>query len=192
MIRIFDIVYSLLGLIILSPVIFLLFIIGFFDTGSPLFRQERVGVNKRPFYLLKFRSMHVNTQAVATNLVQVSAITKWGTFLRKSKLDELPQLFNVFVGDMSFVGPRPNLFNQIELIEERSKRGVYSIRPGITGLAQINKIDMSTPQFLAETDAKMIKNLSVINYFFYIFKTVLGRGFGDRVSKSKLISKNDQ
>ncbi len=192
MIRIFDIVYSLLGLIILSPVIFLLFIIGFFDTGSPLFRQERVGVNKRPFYLLKFRSMHVNTQAVATHLVQVSAITKWGTFLRKSKLDELPQLFNVFVGDMSFVGPRPNLFNQIELIEERSKRGVYSIRPGITGLAQINKIDMSTPQFLAETDAKMIKNLSVINYFFYIFKTVLGRGFGDRVSKSKLISKNDQ
>ncbi len=192
MIRIFDIVYSLLGLIILSPIIFLLLIIGFFDTGSPLFRQERVGVNKRPFYLLKFRSMHVNTQAVATHLVQVSAITKWGTFLRKSKLDELPQLFNVFVGDMSFVGPRPNLFNQIELIEERSKRGVYSIRPGITGLAQINKIDMSTPQFLAETDAKMIKNLSVINYFFYIFKTVLGRGFGDRVSKSKLISKNDQ
>jgi len=185
MIRIFDIVFSLLGLIILSPIIFLLFITGYFDTGSPLFRQERVGVNKRPFYLLKFRSMHGNTQAVATHLVQVSAITKWGSFLRKSKLDELPQLFNVLVGDMSFVGPRPNLFNQIELIEERSKRGVYSIRPGITGLAQIKKIDMSTPQLLAETDAKMIKNLSVINYCFYIFKTVLGKGFGDRVRKSK-------
>ena len=172
MIRIFDIVFSLLGLIILSPIIFLLFIIGFFDTGSPIFRQERVGVNKRPFYLLKFRSMNVNTPAVATHLVQVSAITKWGSFLRKSKLDELPQLFNVLVGDMSFVGPRPNLFNQIELLEERSKRGVYSIRPGITGLAQIKKIDMSTPQLLAETDAKMIKNLSVINYFFYIFKLI--------------------
>ena len=190
MTRIFDVVFSFLGLIILSPIILLLFIIGFFDTGSPLFRQERVGVNKRPFFLLKFRSMHVNTQAVATHLVEVSAITKWGSFLRISKLDELPQLFNVLVGDMSFVGPRPNLYNQIELIEERSTRGVYLIRPGITGLAQIQKIDMSTPQLLAETDAKMIKNLSVINYFFYIFKTVLGSGFGDRVSKSKLISKS--
>jgi O-antigen biosynthesis protein WbqP len=192
MTRIFDVGFSFLGLIILSPIILLLFIIGFFDTGSPLFRQERVGVNKRPFFLLKFRSMHVNTQAVATHLVQVSAITKWGSFLRKSKLDELPQLFNVLVGDMSLVGPRPNLYNQNELIEERSTRGVYLIRPGITGLAQIQKIDMSTPKLLAETDAKMIKNLSVINYFFYIFKTVLGRGFGDRVSKSKLISKNAQ
>jgi O-antigen biosynthesis protein WbqP len=192
MTRIFDVVFSFLGLIILSPIILLLFIIGFFDTGSPLFRQERVGVNKRPFFLLKFRSMHVNTQAVATHLVEVSAITKWGSFLRISKLDELPQLFNVLVGDMSFVGPRPNLYNQIELIEERSTRGVYLIRPGITGLAQIQKIDMSTPQLLAETDAKMIKNLSVINYFFYIFKTVLGSGFGDRVSKSKLISKSAQ
>ena len=114
--RIFDVGFSFLGLIILSPIILLLFIIGFFDTGSPLFRQERVGVNKRPFFLLKFRSMHVNTQAVATHLVQVSAITKWGLFLRKSKLDELPQLFNVLVGDMSLVGPRPNLYNQIELI----------------------------------------------------------------------------
>ena len=184
MIRIFDTVFSLLGLIILSPILLSLFIIGFFDTGSPLFRQERVGVNKRPFYLLKFRSMHVNTQAMATDLVQVSAITKWGSFLRKSKLDELPQLFNVLAGDMSFVGPRPNLFNQIELIEERGKRGVYSIRPGITGLAQIQKIDMSTPQLLAETDAKMILQLNVLAYFKYIILTVFGKGFGDRVKRN--------
>jgi lipopolysaccharide/colanic/teichoic acid biosynthesis glycosyltransferase len=127
--------------------------------------------------------MHVNTQAMATHLVQVSAITKWGSFLRKSKLDELPQLWNVFVGDMSLVGPRPNLYNQLELIEERSKRGVYSIRPGITGLAQIQKIDMSTPQLLAETDAMMIEHLSVRYYFKYIFLTVFGKGFGDRVRK---------
>lgn len=93
--------------------------------------------------------MHVNTQALARHLVHVSAITKWGSFLLKSKLDELPQLFNVVVGDMIFVGPRPNLFNQEELINERDSRGVYSVRPGITGLAQINKINRSTPKLLA-------------------------------------------
>jgi lipopolysaccharide/colanic/teichoic acid biosynthesis glycosyltransferase len=183
MTRILDIVFSFFGLLILSPVILVVLLVGLFDTGSPLFRQERVGVNQKPFQLLKFRSMHVNTQAVATHLVQASAITKWGSFLRKSKLDELPQLFNVLMGDMSFVGPRPNLFNQLELIEERGKRGVYSIRPGITGLAQINKIDMSTPQLLAETDAKMIDHLNLWYYFKYIFLTAFGKGFGDRVKK---------
>jgi O-antigen biosynthesis protein WbqP len=183
MARIFDIIFSFFGLLFLSPIILVLLIIGLFDTGSPLFLQERVGFNQKPFNLLKFRSMHLNTQAVATHLVQISAITRWGSFLRKSKLDELPQLFNVFMGDMSFVGPRPNLFNQLELIEERRKRGVYSFRPGITGLAQIKKIDMSTPQLLAETDAKMINHLNVWYYFKYIFLTVFGKGFGDRVSK---------
>ncbi len=181
MTRLFDITFSLLGLLIMSPIFLILLIIGYFDTGSPLFRQERVGINQKPFQLLKFRSMHVNTQAVATHLVQVNAITKWGSFLRKSKMDELPQLFNVLMGDMSFVGPRPNLFNQLELIEKRGKRGVYSIRPGITGLAQIQKIDMSTPQLLSETDAKMIEDLDVVYYFKYIFLTVFGKGFGDRV-----------
>jgi O-antigen biosynthesis protein WbqP len=183
MTRIFDILFSFFGLLILSPVILALVLIGLFDTGSPLFRQKRVGVNQKPFQLLKFRSMHVNTQSVATHLVQVRSITKWGSFLRKSKLDELPQLFNVFIGNMSFVGPRPNLFNQLELIEERGKKGVYSIRPGITGLAQIQKIDMSTPQLLAETDAKMINHLNLWYYFKYIFLTVFGKGFGDRVRK---------
>lgn len=183
MTRFFDIVFSFIGLLVLSPIFLLLLIIGKFDTRSPLFRQERVGLNQKPFQLLKFRSMHVNTQTVATHLIQVSAITKWGSFLRKSKLDELPQLFNVLMGDMSFVGPRPNLFNQLELIEERGKREVYSIRPGITGLAQIHKIDMSTPQRLAETDAKMIEHLNVWYYFKYIFLTVFGKGFGDRVRK---------
>jgi len=183
MTRIFDILFSFVGLIILSPVILVLLVIGVFDTGSPLFRQVRVGLNQKPFQLLKFRSMHENTYSVATHLVQVSAITKWGSFLRNSKLDELPQLFNVLMGDMSLVGPRPNLYNQNELIEERAKRGVYSIRPGITGLAQINKIDMSTPQLLAETDAKMINHLNLWYYFKYIFLTVFGKGFGDRVRK---------
>ena len=128
--------------------------------------------------------MHINTKSVATHLVNVSSITPFGRFLRKSKLDELPQLWNVLVGNMSLVGPRPNLFNQKELIVERDNRGVYNVRPGITGLAQINKIDMYTPQLLAETDAKMIKHLNVWYYFKYIFLTLFGKGFGDRIKQT--------
>ena len=135
----------------------------------------------KPFRLMKFRSMNMNAPSVATHLASATSITPFGSFLRKSKLDELPQLWNVLMGDMSLVGPRPNLFNQKELIEERDARGVYSIRPGITGLAQINKIDMSTPKLLAETDAQMVKSFSIIKYFYYIFVTVLGKGSGDRV-----------
>jgi O-antigen biosynthesis protein WbqP len=181
MTRLFDIIFSFLGLLFLSPILFLLIIIGYFDTGSPIFRQERVGKGMKPFQLMKFRSMNINAPSVATHLASATSITPFGSFLRKSKLDELPQLWNVLVGDMSLVGPRPNLFNQKELIEERDARGVYSIRPGITGLAQINKIDMSTPQLLAETDAKMVQSFSIVKYFYYIMVTVLGKGSGDRV-----------
>jgi lipopolysaccharide/colanic/teichoic acid biosynthesis glycosyltransferase len=183
MTRIFDIFFSFLGLLLLSPLLLVLVISGYFDTKSPIFRQERVGKSKKPFHLVKFRSMHVNAPSVATHLASASSITPFGSFLRRSKLDELPQLWNVFVGDMSLVGPRPNLFNQEELIKERNLRGVYSVRPGITGLAQISKIDMSTPQILAEIDAKMINHLNVRYYFKYIFLTVFGKGFGDRVRK---------
>ena len=183
MTRIFDILFSFFGLVLLSPVLFVIVIIGYFDTGSPIFRQERVGRGKKPFRLMKFRSMHVNAPSVATHLASASSITTFGSFLRKSKLDELPQLWNVFVGDMSLVGPRPNLYNQEELTVERDSRGVYNVRPGITGLAQINKIDMSTPRLLAETDAKMIQSLNTLGYFKYIFLTVFGKGFGDRIKK---------
>lgn len=183
MIRFFDIIFSFVGLLLLSPFIIILFFIGFFDTGSPIFAQERVGKNKKPFQLYKFRSMHINTQSVATHLANSSSVTQYGSFLRKSKLDELPQLFNVLFGNMSLVGPRPNLFNQEELVQERNKRGIYSVRPGITGLAQINKIDMSTPQLLAETDEKMINELNIIIYFKFIYLTVFGKGFGDRIKK---------
>ena len=181
MIRFFDFLFSLIGLILLSPILLLVVLIGFFDTASPIFRQERVGKGKQPFRLMKFRSMHVNAPSVATHLASATSITTFGSFLRKSKLDELPQLWNVLVGDMSLVGPRPNLFNQEELIHERDLRGIYSVRPGITGLAQINKIDMSTPKLLAETDSKMIQELDVLNYFKYILLTIFGNGFGDRI-----------
>lgn len=181
MIRFFDVFFSCIGLILLSPFILVLTIIGYFDTGSPIFSQTRVGKEMRGFSLIKFRSMHVDTGSVATHLVNKNAITPFGKFLRKTKLDELPQLWNVLKGDMSLVGPRPNLPNQEELIHERSIRGVYNVRPGITGLAQINEIDMSTPKLLAEKDAEMIENLNIINYFKYIFLTISGKGQGDRV-----------
>lgn len=181
MIRLFDFFFSLLGLVFGFPVLLILWVIGFFDTGSPLFRQQRVGRNKKPFTLVKFRTMKKDTASVASHLASADAITPFGRFLRRTKLDELPQLWNVLKGEMSLVGPRPCLFNQEELIAERESRGVLAARPGITGLAQVNDIDMSTPELLAETDQKMLASLSVGAYFKYIFMTVAGRGAGDRV-----------
>lgn len=181
MIRIFDLVFSFFGLVVFLPVFFVVFMLGLFDTGSPLFRQERVGRDMKPFILIKFRTMKRDAASVASHLADGSAITPVGKFLRRSKLDELPQLWNVLKGEMSLVGPRPGLFNQQELTAEREARGVYNARPGITGLAQVNEIDMSTPKLLAETDAKMLESLTVVNYFRYIFQTVAGKGSGDRI-----------
>ncbi|MDY0250060.1 MAG: sugar transferase [Pseudomonas sp.] len=183
MIRLLDFIFALLGLVFGFPVLLVIYLIGVFDTGSPLFLQERVGRNKKPFTLVKFRTMKVDTASVASHLASTASITQLGGFLRKTKLDELPQLWNVLKGEMSLVGPRPNLFNQDELIAERDALGVYAVRPGITGLAQVNDIDMSTPKLLAETDQQMIKNLNIADYFRYIFMTVAGKGSGDRVKK---------
>lgn len=181
MIRLFDILASFFGLLFLSPVLIWLWIVGWFVNGIPLFRQQRVGRRQQPFVLVKFRTMRVNTTSIATHLVDASAITPFGSFLRRTKLDELPQLWNVLKGDMSLVGPRPCLLNQEELIVEREERGVFNVRPGITGLAQIRGIDMSTPELLAKTDAEMLKSLRVSSYFYYILMTALGKGAGDRV-----------
>ncbi|MGP8307226.1 sugar transferase [Vibrio sp. YIC-376] len=181
MIRIIDFLAAFFGLLFLWPVLLVVTIIGLFDTGSPIFVQERVGRNKKPFKLIKFRTMSVDTKSVASHLASNAAITKLGSFLRKTKIDELPQLINVLKGEMSLVGPRPNLFNQEELIAERDALGVYNVLPGITGLAQVQNIDMSTPTLLAQTDKQMIDTLSIRDYFKYILMTATGSGAGDAV-----------
>jgi lipopolysaccharide/colanic/teichoic acid biosynthesis glycosyltransferase len=175
---------SLLGLILGAPLFGLVWLIGYCDTGSPLFKQERIGLNQRLFTLIKFRTMRVNTESVATHLADASAVTSFGRFLRQTKLDELPQLWNVLRGDMSLVGPRPCLPNQHELISERASKNVFRVRPGITGLSQIQGIDMSTPALLAETDAEMLQSLTLYNYGRYIVLSTLGKGAGDRLAKS--------
>ena len=172
MIRIFDFLFSLIGLIFLSPLIILIFFIGLFDSGSPLFIQSRVGCNLKSFSLIKFRTMPMGVRSAGTHLTKDIKLTSFGNFLRRTKIDEIPQLLNVLKGDMSLVGPRPCLFNQRRLINQRKKRRVFKVRPGITGLAAINGIDMKTPTLLAKTDQKMIKNMSSYNYFYYIFKTI--------------------
>lgn len=181
MIRIFDVVLSLLGLVIGAPIWAFLLVLGWFDGGPPLFKQERVGRNQEPFTLVKFRTMRADMASVASHLAHASDVTKYGRFLRRTKLDELPQLWNVLKGEMSLVGPRPCLINQYEVIAERESKGVFSARPGITGLAQIKGVDMSTPKLLAELDSRMLKDLSVRAYFSCIIKTVAGAGRGDRI-----------
>jgi len=185
MLRVLDIFFSAVGLILVAPLFLVLTIAGLFDTGAPLFRQTRVGRNKKPFTLVKFRTMRPDTVHVATHFVDASAVTAFGKFLRRTKLDELPQLWNVLKGEMSLVGPRPCLFNQQELIDAREQLGVFAARPGITGLAQVSEIDMSTPELLAQTDARMLGSLGVKDYFAYVLMTVTGKGSGDRIGNGQ-------
>ena len=183
MLRMLDFSLSLIGLMVGLPILLMILLLGFFDTGTPIFRQKRVGKNQRLFMLIKFRTMRENTASVPTHLVNPSAITAFGRFLRRTKLDELPQLWNVLKGEMSLVGPRPGLPSQDALTKARALQGVYSAKPGITGLAQIKGIDMSTPELLARIDAQMIDEMSVTNYFRFIFLTVIGNGRGDRIKQ---------
>jgi len=180
-IRFFDVVLSVAGLVFGTPIMVFTALIVYFETGSPIFRQERVGRCKRPFKIIKFRTMALGTQSISTHLVGQCSLTVSGKYLRRLKLDELPQLWNVLVGEMSLVGPRPNLLNQDDVIRERDARSIYSVRPGITGLSQLRGVDMSNPRLLAECDHKMILEQSANKYFLYILMTLFGGGGGDRV-----------
>lgn len=157
----------------------LIFICCMFDSKSPIYVQERVGKNMKVFNLFKFRTMKLETPSIASHLNSPESLTKLGPWLRSSKLDELPQLWNVLLGSMSFVGPRPNLLNQEELIKFRLKYGIYNHKPGITGLSQIRKIDMSQPEKLSKVDAEMLRDMTIKKYIFYIFLTIAGKGSGD-------------
>lgn len=181
MIRAIDIIASFFGLLIGAPLLLVLTVIVWFDNRSPLFRQRRLGIDQTVFTLVKFRTMRPGTAEVPTHLASPAALSPLGGFLRRTKLDELPQLWNVLRGDMSLVGPRPGLPSQSELTKARLAAGVFSVRPGITGLAQLRGIDMSTPELLAATDAEMLQELDLRAYFKFITLTVLGRGAGDRV-----------
>ena len=147
--------------------------------GKVLFFQERIGRHRQIFRIVKLRTMLEGTAAAASHEVGASRITRVGAILRKTKIDELPQIYSVILGDMSFVGPRPCLPVQAELIAEREQRGVFAMRPGITGLAQIKGIDMSQPRPLAETDAAYCQQRSFAGDMRILFATVAGHGRGD-------------
>lgn len=171
--RFSDIIISIISIVLFFPFLIIFLIIGWFDTGAPIYIQKRLGLNLKTFNLIKFRTMKIDTKLSATHLVDESNITAIGYFFRKFKIDELPQLLNVLVGDMSIVGPRPCLTNQKKLIFERKKRGVFNVKPGITGLAQIEGINMSNPVLLSKIDLKMIqKKINIKNYFKYILLTI--------------------
>lgn len=181
MLRILDVVLAAIGLVVFAPVMLILLVLGYFDTGAPIFTQVRVGQHQQPFTLIKFRTMRQGTESMATHLIDPAAVTPLGALMRRTKLDELPQLWNVLKGEMSMVGPRPCLFSQQEVIQDRAARGVFQARPGITGLAQVQGIDMSEPELLADTDARMLERLGVAAYLGYIVKTLTGSGHGDRM-----------
>ncbi len=180
-IRFYDLSLSIIILLAFSPIYLVIFIVCFLESGRPLFIQERIGKHGKPFKLIKFRTMRIETPSVASHLVNENLVTKFGRILRKLKFDELPQIINVIKGDMSLIGPRPCLPNQSELIQQRKARKVFSVKPGITGLAQIKGIDMSNPEKLTKVDEDMIFKFNQFNYFKYLFLTIYGKGYGDRL-----------
>jgi O-antigen biosynthesis protein WbqP len=188
--RVFDL---LLVLVLTVPALLICFVASFSIylemRASPVFRQTRVGRDNIPFEIFKLRTMKPDTANVASHEVTKSQITRVGAWLRRLKFDELPQLYNVLNGTMSFVGPRPCLPTQHELIEERTSRDVTSLLPGITGLGQLAGLDMSTPRKLAIADASYIGAWSSKRDLGILFRTVTGGGRGDAALKQKNIPK---
>lgn len=172
-----DFLLSLVGIIVLSPIFLILCIAIKIDSKGPvIFKQKRVGKNKSHFYIYKFRTMKVDTpQETPTHLLSNPDffITRVGKFLRKTSLDELPQLFNILKGDMAVIGPRPALWNQYDLIEERDKYHANDIRPGLTGLAQISGRDELEIDYKARLDGQYTGNITPIMDLKCFFGTII-------------------
>jgi O-antigen biosynthesis protein WbqP len=182
--RTFDVLVSALGLIFLMPVMILIAcLVSKSSRGGVLFVQTRIGKSEKLFQCYKFRTMTHGAPVAGSHEVAESWVTPTGRRLRSAKLDELPQLFNVLRGDMSLVGPRPCLPVQTDVITERRARNVFSIRPGITGTAQLASIDMSTPEKLAQADSQYIESQTFMGDLRILAATVVGGGFGDAVGR---------
>lgn len=180
--RIFDVTIALLGLPLAVPLVLVCAVaIRLHSPGPAIFRQTRVGMHEKPFTCYKLRTMYVDTVDAPSHETSASSVTPIGRWLRRLKLDELPQMWNILRGDMSMVGPRPCLPSQTELIAARRERGLYALRPGITGVSQVAGIDMSDPDVLAASDAAYLDNRSLIADLRLVAATVLGAGHGDRV-----------
>jgi O-antigen biosynthesis protein WbqP len=162
--RLIDIILSLIGIIVLSPIFLILIIAIKLDSNGPvLFKQKRIGINKAHFNILKFRTMRIDTpKDTPTHLLgnPEQYITRMGKFLRRTSLDELPQIWNIFVGQMSIIGPRPALWNQYDLIAERDKYGANNVPPGLTGWAQINGRDELPIEVKAKLDGEYVEKIS--------------------------------
>lgn len=196
--RLFDIFFSLLAIMVLAIPMAVIAIIIMATDGRPVvFRQERVGLGNKTFKIRKFRSMKVGTKNVATKHLANSddCITPIGKVLRKTSLDEIPQLINILEGTMSFVGPRPLIPQEEHIRKMREEKNVYSVRPGVTGLAQVNGRDMITDEQKVEWDAEYVQNHNMLMDIKILFKTVAvvfsGKGFaeGGDLNKNKKIRK---
>ncbi|EJR45435.1 sugar transferase [Bacillus mycoides] len=185
--RIIDFIIALIGLIILSPIILILIVCIKVDSKGPvLFKQRRIGKGKREFYILKFRTMRIDTpKDTPTHLLEnpEAYITKLGKFLRKTSLDELPQILNIIKGEMSIVGPRPALWNQYDLIQERDKYEANDIPPGLTGWAQINGRDELPIDVKASLDGEYAQKLSFSLDTKVFLKTVVSVAKSDGVKE---------
>lgn len=176
--RLFDIIFSLTLLILLLPLIVSVsLLIKIFDSGPVIFKQKRVGMNQKLFYLYKFRSMPTNTKQISSDKINKINLNLLSRIIRRTNIDELPQLFNILKGDMSIVGPRPALPNQKELIGYRKKNGALFYRPGLTGLAQISSYDGMKNKIKANYDQDYIRIISfkldmviILKTFVYLLK----------------------
>ena len=172
--RLFDIIFSILLIVILTPLFIIISIlIKIFDTGPLIFYQKRIGLNENLFIIYKFRSMPINTADIPSNKISKLNLNWVNRFIRRTNLDELPQLCNILKGDMSFVGPRPAILSQKSLIDYRKKNNVHLFRPGVTGLAQISSFDGMSDYEKAKYDKDYVNSISFKNDILIILKTFI-------------------